>query len=183
MTDTHRIRIYFDTNVFIALLDSYSDVQRALLRLFQYGSGAPHQIITSELTIAEALVLPITDAIERNNYDDRDRFKAVLTSKGHFQVMVPVTADILEQAALLRANSKLGKLPSLKLPDAIHLATAVRERCDVLVTNDSALRKAAEMIAASKGGQLGKASISGLKPALPLDAAELQALDEVLRRI
>lgn len=97
--------------------------------------------------------------------------------------MVPVTAYILEQAALLRANSKLGKLPSLKLPDAIHLATAVRERCDVLVTNDSALRKAAEMIAASKGGQLGKASISGLKPALPLDAAELQALDEVLRRI
>jgi predicted nucleic acid-binding protein len=51
MTETHRIRIYFDTNVFIALLDSYSDVQRALLRLFQYGSGAPHQIITSELTL------------------------------------------------------------------------------------------------------------------------------------
>lgn len=183
MTETRRIRIYFDTNIFIALLGASVDVRAALLRLYHYGAGAPHQIITSELTIAEALVVPITRAIERNDYAERDRFNTMLTSKGDFQVMVPASADILEYAALLRANAKLGKLPSLKLPDAIHLATILRTGCDVLVSNDGGLRKAAEAIASSKGGQLGEAKISGLSPTISLDVSELQALDEILRSI
>ncbi|MGH9753098.1 MAG: type II toxin-antitoxin system VapC family toxin [Blastocatellia bacterium] len=41
---------------------------------------------------------------------------------------------ILEEAAQWRATTKL------KLPDAIHLATAFRSRCDSFLTNDDVFR-------------------------------------------
>ena len=44
-------------------------------------------------------------------------------------------AAILERAAELRAT-----IESLRLPDAIHLATAETERCDPFLTNDKRLK-------------------------------------------
>jgi predicted nucleic acid-binding protein len=40
----------------------------------------------------------------------------------------------LEEAAQWRATTKF------KLPDAIHLATAIRSKCDTFLTNDDVLR-------------------------------------------
>jgi predicted nucleic acid-binding protein len=48
----------------------------------------------------------------------------------HFTV-APINRDTLIAAARLRAAS------SLKLPDAIHLATAGLARCDCFITNDA----------------------------------------------
>ena len=48
--------------------------------------------------------------------------------------LVPVSRPILIDAAALRA-----KHSALKLPDAIHVATARASGCEVLLTNDRAL--------------------------------------------
>jgi predicted nucleic acid-binding protein len=48
--------------------------------------------------------------------------------------MVPVSRDILVAAARLRAET------NMKLPDAIHIATAQITGCSYLLTNDSHLR-------------------------------------------
>lgn len=52
---------------------------------------------------------------------------------------MPVSRSLLLDAARLRA-----KMP-LKLPDALHVATAEHAGCTTLVTNDRAFRKATDM--------------------------------------
>lgn len=49
----------------------------------------------------------------------------------------PVTRDILIEAARLRS------LSSLRLPDAIHLATAINAGCSAFLTNDRGIAAAA----------------------------------------
>ncbi len=48
--------------------------------------------------------------------------------------VVPISNNILEAAAQLRATTKL------KLPDAIHLATANLNGCDCFLTNDDSFK-------------------------------------------
>jgi predicted nucleic acid-binding protein len=54
--------------------------------------------------------------------------------------VLPVTRDVLMKAAQLRAAN-----PSLKLPDAIHAATALQHGCTTFVTNDSRFTALAEL--------------------------------------
>jgi predicted nucleic acid-binding protein len=53
---------------------------------------------------------------------------------GAIVALRPVTRDILVDAARLRAESRT------QLPDAIHVATALRHGCEVYLTNDHRLR-------------------------------------------
>jgi predicted nucleic acid-binding protein len=55
--------------------------------------------------------------------------------------MLPVTRDILEQAARSRAES------TMRLPDAIHVATAQAHGCNVFLTNDGRIRAPAGLTA------------------------------------
>ena len=86
-------------------------------------------LLLSELAISEALVLPlrIQDAKLVRAYE------TVIEAPG-FRVE-PVTWEVLKTASRLRAER-----PSLRTPDAVHLATAELARCDLFVTNDKALR-------------------------------------------
>ena len=52
---------------------------------------------------------------------------------------LPVTIDIAEQAANLRARYNLAT------PDAVHLATAMDAGCDAFLTNDAALQRVAKI--------------------------------------
>jgi predicted nucleic acid-binding protein len=85
--------------------------------------------VTSELTLAEVLVGPL----KTGNVAIQQTYRSFLTSTATVEVP-PVSRDILEESAQLRANTKL------KLPDAIHLATALRFRCDSFLTNDDIFR-------------------------------------------
>jgi predicted nucleic acid-binding protein len=62
-------------------------------------------------------------------------YEKILTSSSEFSVL-PVQRDILIDAARLRSG-----LSSLRLPDAIHVATARASRCSVFVSNDRRLRR------------------------------------------
>jgi len=81
--------------------------------------------VTSELALAEVLVKPIKD----QNLAAQQAYRTFLASTPVLRV-APISRDILEEAAHLRAITRL------KLPDAIHLATSNQNGCDSFLSND-----------------------------------------------
>ena len=53
--------------------------------------------------------------------------------------MLPITVESAELAAELRARY------SLRTPDALQVATALVRRCEVFLTNDTRLKRVAEI--------------------------------------
>ena len=86
--------------------------------------------ITSELTLAELLVKPCRDKATKQ----QEKYKTAIASRNNFYVM-PVLRDLLVEAAAIRADTQF------KLPDAIHIATAIRTNCTTFLTNDKQLKK------------------------------------------
>jgi predicted nucleic acid-binding protein len=131
--------VYWDASAFIALLkgeDSHGeDVARALLS--QAGSFDRGEIIiaTSMIGIGEVIAANLGD-------DVTDRFEQMIRRKNFLPVAV--NESIARDAARLRSHChKLAKSQAngdpylLTMPDAIHVATAMRIRADVLVTTDT----------------------------------------------
>jgi predicted nucleic acid-binding protein len=122
-------RVYLDTNVFISAYESLgprSDSAWSVLDSIERGDFSA---VSSELTLAEALVGPIRDG------DDKlaSYYHEIFRSNENFHV-APVERDILIEAAALR-----GIVGSLKLPDAIHVATARLQQCRFVVSDDRRL--------------------------------------------
>lgn len=121
--------VYFDTNVFIYAIDGHDAYYDLLLRLFDYIEVNNLQIVTSELTLAECLVKPEKD----------DNTAAIATYKQHIR-----TSDRLKVKSVSRhiliASAQVRNQLGLKLPDAIHMATAIEQECKTFITNDRKLR-------------------------------------------
>jgi predicted nucleic acid-binding protein len=124
-------RVYLDANLFIYAVEQISPFASHVETLFQAADQGQIVLVTSLLTLAETLVMPYrqTDHILAMTY--RELF--TLSPPGLY--VTPLSAQILDRAARLRAATS-----SLRLPDAIHLATALAEQCDLVVTNDRRLR-------------------------------------------
>jgi len=121
--------VYFDTNVFIYIIDGYEEYQELLSSLLHYIAKNNILVITSELTLAECLVKPIKDG----NQEAIEQFKKHIQTSDFLKVK-SVSREILINSANIR--NQLG----LKLPDAIHIATAINQDCKTFVTNDQKLR-------------------------------------------
>jgi predicted nucleic acid-binding protein len=127
------MRIYLDTNVFIAAVEGWDDHERyqALWQLFSVSEKHGSILITSALSIAELLVKPLTLNLEAlaATYID------LLQPGTRYGLNVlPIDQDVLIGAAHIRRDDK-----TIKLPDAIHVATAERSECDVILTADQRL--------------------------------------------
>jgi predicted nucleic acid-binding protein len=85
------------------------------------------QPIASDLTRMECKVLPLrrNDGPLLRSFEEF--FRTVVKE------IVPLTSDVLDRAAEIRARF------GFKTPDAIHLAAAVVSGCDVFLTNDHRL--------------------------------------------
>jgi uncharacterized protein len=55
--------------------------------------------------------------------------------------VLPLSAVVCEQAARIRAASFF----NLKVPDCLHLATAIEHGCDLFLTNDDQLRQCTQI--------------------------------------
>lgn len=126
-----RWRVYLDSNFFIRFVESGDE---ALLFLFEQASADLLTLHTSELTLAEVLVDPLRqgDRLREASYMD------LLTGDDLMEV-VPVGRDILIRSADGRAD--FGN----KLPDAVHVATALACACNVVLSSDRRLRLPSEM--------------------------------------
>jgi predicted nucleic acid-binding protein len=131
-------KLYFDANVFIYAVEGSDDIAGRLRTLFELLSNILNLAVTSELTLAE--VLPKADPIRRPNY-----LELILYS-GLFDLH-PVTRDVLMETADCRRIAAVSRpdaskpYPSMpRLPDAIHVVTAVRAGCGRILSFDRALK-------------------------------------------
>lgn len=96
-----------------------------LFRLMQLVEQGAVRAVTSDLTFGELLVKPFAqDQGLANTY-----FEILSTSS--VLELCQVSREIIIDAARLRSLKK-----GLKLPDAIHIATAEHSSCDAIITND-----------------------------------------------
>lgn len=124
------ISLYLDSNVFIYAFEGRAGVLReaasSVVRLVFSGESPG---CTSVLTRAEVLVRPLG----QRQTELADRYRRLLSAAGPIGIksVEPRAADL---AAELRAD-----YPSIKLPDALHLATAIQADCGAFVTGDKRL--------------------------------------------
>ncbi|MGC4002203.1 MAG: PIN domain-containing protein [Pirellulales bacterium] len=86
----------------------------------------PSVFRTSELTLSEVLVHPL----RLGNADLASIYMKMLAG-AYWLSVVPVSPPVLEAASVLRASQR-----SLKLPDAVHVATAMFSGCSHFLTQD-----------------------------------------------
>lgn len=132
------MRIYCDTNLFIVAVERRGPVSDAIWKLIERAGEGRRPLITSELTIAEALVGPLAEHRSPTTpgatpITTGATYLDVLTNTRGIE-LVPVDRSILVLAAYQRAESK-----AIKLPDAIHLATAESPSCTHFITGDRRL--------------------------------------------
>lgn len=115
-------RIFWDTNLFIYLLEGCDDRSQRVVQLRLEMLERGDQLLTSALTLGEVLVKPI----ELDADELRRKYEEVITS----------TATIIpfdEKAAALYARLRLDR--SLRPPDAIQLACAGAANVDLFITD------------------------------------------------
>jgi predicted nucleic acid-binding protein len=119
-----------DTNVLIfAVEGSEADAHVAACRRLVFEAPPPVAFVVSEVVLSEVLVRPMREG----NAELVRFYRRMLTDLRAFR-LVQVSRSVLLDAAQLRSVS------SLKLADAIHLATAERLGCVGLVTLDQSLK-------------------------------------------
>jgi predicted nucleic acid-binding protein len=119
-------RIYLDTNVFIYAVEGSPDVAESLRHLFELSRTKRGAGVTSELTLAE--VLPRATTIQRRMYLDLIVWSRIFD-------LQPISREILIETADYR---RIAQMP--RLPDAIHVVTAIRAGCRTVLSADSRLR-------------------------------------------
>ena len=127
-------RIYLDTNVFIYALEGSVEVKAQVAPLFAAVDAGELSVVTSDLTMAEVLVHPY----RMGDLKLVDRYERLLAPRPNL-ARIPVSLPLWRAAARHRASTKL------RLPDAVHLATAEAERCTFVVTNDQGFAAASSV--------------------------------------
>jgi predicted nucleic acid-binding protein len=159
-------RLYVDTNILIALGEGTDDISNLLYSLVD--SQAPDEqpfLCTSELSLAELLVRPYREQDETliQLYDNW------IQRQNPWLQVGPVDHQTLWYSAVLRASYR-----SLKLPDAIHLATAIGFECSHFLTADTRIQNRVELFHERRGIRRGPAVLDVVRP----DAGTLKAILE-----
>lgn len=137
VSDFHGKTVYLDSNVFIYAFEGQagpaSDVAGLVLRDASAGALVAR---TSLIARAEALVRPM----RLRQTELTDRYRMLLSGAAIVSVYA-IDEAVVELSAELRAD-----YTTLKLVDAIHIATAIRTGCEAFVTGDRRLGVAAARI-------------------------------------
>jgi len=119
-------RIFWDTNVYIYLLEDSGEFSELAATLRSKMLRRGDQLVTSSLTLGEILVKPTAQG-------DTELCRRYVQRISASSVVVPFDAEAAKRYAVLRCDR------SLRSPDAIQLACASVARVDLFVTNDARL--------------------------------------------
>lgn len=125
--------LYLDTNVLIGLFELPEPAPGIVEALLDRSSREP--LITSEITLSEVLVGPL-----RRRDSALEHFYRGLLSHRDLIRLKPVTRALLLDAAAIRAAT------TMRLPDAIHIATAKRAKCTIVLSQDKRLAVPSPML-------------------------------------
>lgn len=147
------MRIYLDANFFLAAFEGSGALAEAAQRILRAAESRRGLLVTSELTLAEVLVGPFRarqesprdDLTSSGPLSDRLRkwlspgtlatlYAELISPESHIEVAA-ADRPVLILAAHWRAKT------GVKLPDAIHLATAEQAGCTHVVSGDKRLRE------------------------------------------
>ncbi|HYL86931.1 MAG TPA: type II toxin-antitoxin system VapC family toxin [Candidatus Angelobacter sp.] len=119
-------RIFWDTNLFIYLFESFGPLSKQVASLRNRMIARGDQLLTSAMTLGEILVKP-------NRSGDAK-------AAAYYQKLLTTTAVVVpfeEKAAMAYARIRIDR--SVQPPDAIQLACAASEGVDLFITNDTRL--------------------------------------------
>lgn len=128
------VRIALDTSVIIYSVEKVQPYFDLLTPLWLGAQRGKYALYGSELLLLEVLVKPF----QRRDWVLEGAFRQLLTNS-HELSLLPISRAVLDRAARLRVEH------GIKTPDAIHLATALLAGCNIVLTNDSAWRKASSI--------------------------------------
>lgn len=127
-------KVYLDTNIWIYALEGHPAFVQDLTQLFQSIDRGNLSVVSSELSLAEVLVKPF----QNQDLAQQTTYKQLIINSQNLTV-IPVNRQVLIEAAQLRASI------NIKLPDAIHAATALLTQCSTFLTNDQHFRSVPEL--------------------------------------
>ncbi|HUI79188.1 MAG TPA: type II toxin-antitoxin system VapC family toxin [Bryobacteraceae bacterium] len=122
-------RIFWDTNLFIYLLEGSGEAFRSVNRLLSRMLERRDELLTSTLTLGEVLVKPI----EGGRQEWVERYEKFLSGPGVH--VIPFDRQGARVYAHLRQDR------TLRAPDAIQLSCASSAGCNLFVTNDDRLSR------------------------------------------
>lgn len=129
-----RERIGIDTNVFIYFLEDHLRYASWCTALFARIEGGRNPAVTSTVTLLELFVQPYRERKE----ELAQKIFGLATTYPKLD-WIPVTLDIADRAAELRAHYRLST------PDSIQLATAINSQATRFYGNDRALKRVKEI--------------------------------------
>jgi predicted nucleic acid-binding protein len=119
-------RIFWDTNLFIYLIEDFRDLSERVTALRRRMLERGDELYTSALTLGEILIKPM----EAGNESLARRYESVLLQGA---VIIPFDVEPARLYASIRKDR------SIRPPDAIQLACAAHARVDLFITNDERL--------------------------------------------
>lgn len=122
-------RIFFDTNLFIYLLEDTGHRGKRVEAIVERISERQDHLLTSTLTLAEVLVKPLAVG----DLAWADKYEKLLNTPG--VSLLPFDRGSARMYAEIRQDK------TVKPPDAIQLACAANAGCDLFITNDERLSK------------------------------------------
>lgn len=122
--------VYADAQIAIYTVDMHPTYAATCRPLWNAVRAGTITAVSSELTLMKTLVAPL-----RHGDTAQAANREALWQQANTRLL-PITQDILREAARLRAT-----IPALKTPDAIHAATALQHGCVLFVTNDTGFRR------------------------------------------
>lgn len=126
--------------------------------LFEQGFGTGRcRAACSLLVLGEVLVKPLADS----RLDIADRYRRILSTTSDLTVW-PITREVIEMTASLRARYRVRML------DAIHVSSAIVHGADCFVTNDEGLRRISEVLVLILADYLPTAPAPAPAPAPPI---------------
>jgi predicted nucleic acid-binding protein len=121
-------RIFWDTNLFIYLMEDYGKLSKVVLELRKNMLMRGDQLVTSALTLGEILVKPS----EEGNAELCRKYEEAITRAA---LLLPFDLKAARIYASIRRDR------SLRAPDAVQLACAAAAGVDLFITNDRRLQR------------------------------------------
>ena len=127
-------RLFLDSAPVIYYIDMNPAYFAVIDGVFDWIESNSIRVVTSPVTLAECLVLPI----RQNNRPQQQLFIDIITAQDTAD-FVEITSAIARNAAEIRARY------NLQLPDAFQIATALEAGCEAFLTNDVQLKRVTEL--------------------------------------
>jgi predicted nucleic acid-binding protein len=127
-------RLFLDSAPVIYYIEQNPIYLGVMDEIFNFIDSGQIRAVTSPVTLAECLILPIRE----NNRSRQQLFSDIITDRDTAD-FIDTTSAIATKAAEIRAKY------NLRLPDAFQIATAQKAGCNGFLTNDTDLKRVTEL--------------------------------------